>query len=480
MKTRLILLSILSIAAAAILSSCEDHRSDNMEEFQTMVYFRNGGEQSLTLYRTGEDGFYRIPVCKSGRNLNGTANAVVMPFDEAQMAMYNTKYETSYSLIPSNLYTFTDENRAALSEQKKVELAFGENDAYKLVYLSLKTVAISALMTANPDNEYVIPLQVFADENVSDDINIIVLKPDVEIPTVALQTIGVEPHKYTSASPAKETYTNVITLNMDENLWDFDCNIEVGDAAWLADYNYNNGKAYKAMPAGTYKLSTSKVHFAKGSLDAEFSIEITRSGMEMLADYAVPIVLKSCSKAEFEIDEAKSVFILNLILNPDEIALSADMVEVSANQSDDGDGAPALVDGKEATYWHSPWSGSVTNADPVYGVYIDISLKSPLNAIVFEYCTRAQNDNGVPYHVVIGVSNDKTTWTKIGEAATEEMSSAGMAQWITLTPMKHTSSFKYIRFGIAESRAGDLTINYNSSPAWTALAELHLYGTSDN
>ena len=46
--------------------------------------------------------------------------------------------------------------------------------------------------------------------------------------------------------------------------------------------------------------------------------------------------------------------------------------------------------------------------------------------------------------------------------------------------MKHTSNFKYIRFGVAESVAGDLRINYDSSPKWTALAELELFGTSDN
>ena len=174
------------------------------------------------------------------------------------------------------------------------------------------------------------------------------------------------------------------------------------------------------------------------------------------------------------------MYLLQLRLDPDQIDLTADMIEVSANHDGDGDGAPALVDGKEATYWHSPWGGSVTNADPVYGVYIDISLKSPLNAIVFSYCTRAGNANGVPTHVCVGVSNDKSNWTLIGDVATDEMASATAAQWITLPVMKSATSFKYIRFGIAESVAGDLRVNYASNPKWTALAEIQLYGTSEN
>lgn len=470
-------------AAVALLAAaaCEDHRSDNLEDFQTMVYFRNGGEQSLTLYRTGEDGTYRIPVCKSGRNLQGEASVEVIPFNEASMAIYNVQQETGYSLIPSSLFQFVDDNGSALPDQSKVKLEFGPEDAYKLVTIKLKTVEISALKEADPDRDYVLGFQLFSEGNVSQDINLIVLKPDIDIPSLALVSPGVESHKYTSASPAKQTYSNTVSLNMEENEWDFTCNIAPADAAWLTDYNYNNAKNYELLPKSAYNLPTTELHFTKGVLDASFDVEISREGMDMLKEYALPIILTSCSKPEFAIDQAKNAYILNVRMDPDQITLTADMVEVSANHEGDGTGAPALVDGDPTTYWHSPWSGSVKNADPTYGVYVDISLKSALKAIVLSYCTRAQNENGVPTHVVVGVSNDKTNWTVIegGDVATDEMASAGRATWITLPPMKHSSTFKYIRLGIAESVAGDLRINYDSNPRWTALAEIELYGTTD-
>ena len=112
---------------------------------------------------------------------------------------------------------------------------------------------------------------------------------------------------------------------------------------------------------------------------------------------------------------------------------------------------------------------------------MDIALKSPLKAIVLSYCTRAGNANGVPTHIVVGVSNDGASWTVLegGDVATDEMASATAAQWITLPAMKHSSTFKYIRMGIAESVAGDLRLNYASSPKWTALSEIELYGTSE-
>lgn len=472
---------ILLAAAASFSVSCTDHRDDHMEDFQTMVYFRNGGEQSLMLYRTGEDGFYRIPVCKSGRDLEGKTSAVVIPFDEAQMASYNVTYETSYTLIPADLFSFVDAERQPLSDQSKVELEFGKDDAYQVVYVSLKTVQLSALMEADPDAVFALGLQVFSPGKVSEEINLILLKPDIEVPQVSLVSPGVEVHKYTSASQMEETYTNTISLNMDENLWDFDCTIAVQDATWLADWNNANGKEYALLPANCYSIPETKIHFAQGTLEVPFTVTINRSNMDMLQEYALPIKIASCSKTEFSVNQDAATYLLNVRLDPDQITLTADMVEVSANHEGDGTGAPALVDGDTETYWHSPWSGSVTNADPVYGIYVDITLTTPLKAITFNYCTRKQNTNGVPTRVVIGYSNDKATWTTFsnGEYSTPEMAGAVGGQWFSLPVMKSDATFKYLRFGIAESVAGDLTVNYPSSPAWTSLSELQLYGTAN-
>ena len=479
MKTHLLTYILLLAGCAALLSSCEDHRSDYMEDFQTVVYFRNGGEQSLTLYRTGEDGLYRIPVCKSGRNLSGTATAVVIPFDEAQMAMYNISNESSYTLIPQNLYSFVDEGRTPLADQSKVDLEFGPSDPYKVVYLNIKTVELSALREANPESEYVLGLQVFADRNVSSDINLIVLKPDIEIPYLSIVNSGVESHNYTSASPMSETYHNTVTLNMEDNDWDFTCSIAPAGAAWLEDYNKANGRSYSLLPSSAYSLSDTELKFSKGELEASFDVVVNRESMDMLTEYALPIIITGCSKSEFSIDPGNNAFILNLRLDPDQITLTEDMVSVSHNQSGDGDGAPALVDGKESSFWHSPWSAAVSDPDPVFGVYADIALKSPLKAIVLSYCTRTTNANGVPVHVVIGVSNDGTSWTVIdgGDVATEEMATATTGQWITLPVMKHSTTFRYIRFGIAESVAGDLRVP--GTTAFTALAEIQLFGTDN-
>ena len=474
MKT---LFKYLIPAALALLvaAACEDHRSDDMEDFQTMVYFRNGGEQDLTLFRTGEEGLYKIPICKSGRNLQGVIDIVLMPFDQAQLSMYNIRNECEYMLIPSTCYRFVDENGAALTDQSKIELSFGASDAYKIVYLSVDTQAVSALQENDPEASYVMAFQIFSNGKVSADINYILLKPSVDVPQLAFLSPGVEVHTYTGTSQMSETYRNTVSLNMDENRWDFTCKLEVKDAAWLKSYNASHGTAYELLPSALYKLPESTLSFAKGVTEVAFDVTITRDGMDMMKEYVLPIVLASCSKKEFVINEDKSVYLLNVRLDPDQITLTESMISVSTSQTGDGGGAAALIDGDEETYWHSTYS--THDGDPTYGEYIDISLNVPLNSIVLRYCTRHNNNNGVPTHIVVYVRNESSeNWTQLGEEATDEMFNAAAQQWITLTPLKSEKSFKQIRVAIVESKAGDLRLS--GTTHYTALGELQLFGTN--
>lgn len=473
--------AVLALVAAA---ACQDHRSDYMEEFQTMVYFRNGGEQDLALYRTGEDGLYKIPVCKSGRNLKGEIEAILIPFDEAQLAIYNITYETEYKLIPPSCYKFLNEDGTPLANQESIDLDFGPDDPYKVVNLSVNTNAVSALQEADEDAEYVMAFQLFSGGKVSADINYILLKPDIEVPMIGLLNPGEEPHKFTSASQTSDVYTNTLSLNMDENRWDFSCTMEVMDQAWLDEYNMANAKEYVLLPASLYTIPEKVIKFTKGTTEATFKVNFTREGMEMLTEYALPIVFTSCSKPEFKIDEKKNVYVLTFRLDPDLIPLEEDMVSVSSQAPNDGGGAPALIDDNVLTYWHSVYS--THNGDPTYGEYVDIDLTKssttidPLKSIVFSYCTRSQNDNGTPHCVGVWVKAKKDDpWTQLGEdIETLEMTSATTNTWVTLPVLRSETAFSFIRFAVLKANpreSGDLRLEGTKN--FTSLSELQLFGS---
>ena len=101
---------------------------------------------------------------------------------------------------------------------------------------------------------------------------------------------------------------------------------------------------------------------------------------------------------------------------------------------------------------------------------------------MLSYQTRTTNSNGVPTHIVIGVTNDENAinvntgttdaWTQIGEVTSGLATDAG--EWCTLPAFHSETPFSYIRFGIAESLLGDL----RKTDRGTALSGLRLYGAN--
>jgi len=166
---------------------------------------------------------------------------------------------------------------------------------------------------------------------------------------------------------------------------------------------------------------------------------------------------------------------------PTEITLTAEMISACNVCSHDGTGVPALVDNDATTYWHSDWYYAVTTNDPVYGIFFDIALTSEISQAQFKYQVRSQNANSRPTHVVYGVSDDGTNWTKLeAEAATEEMQDATAGTWVTLPMIDLGGSYKYLRFGISDSadtNDGSLTgdLNFVGYKKCTNLAALKLF-----
>lgn len=476
------ILTYLSAAAClAGLAACEDHRSDHLEDFQTMAYFRNGGEMDIVLYRTGEDHVEDISVCKAGRNVQGEISVQVIPFDKAQMDAYNYINESLYTMLPSDLFAFKTAKTGGsyLGNQECVELDFGPTDSYLLLHLELDVEGILALQTANPDTDYRIGLQLFSEGKISDKVNTILLNPQVKVPKAYITKTGEDRYTYSSSDDEVAVYTNSVTLEVDENIWDgLTATISVLDQAWLDRYNNAAGRQYTLLPADAFSVSPLTLPFEKGAVISEFKLNVDRTKMDIATEYALPVMLTSCSKKEFEVDQEPYLIVVSL--NPDRITLTSDMVKVSTSSTyaSDAGGAPALVDNDVKTYWHSPWEKVIASPDPVYGAYIDIELNTALEMIAFEYCTRQGNANGVPTHIVFGVSPDGTTYTNVGACKNDEMASAAAGQWVMLPVTKFGGKYKYLRIGVAESVAGDLRKTYAtaSEQPFTAISEIRIYG----
>lgn len=458
---------LLLCGMGLFLGSCEDNRQEYQEDYQTSVYFRNGGDQTLKFYRDGENTVYEIPICKGGLDRNATGSVTVLTMEQSQLDMYNLENETNYRQLPDTCFRFLTD----------LEFVFGHKEDSKVMRIELLTEKISDAQEKDPGNEYVLALQVRANRTVSPEINLLILHLDINVPYLSLGTAGVVSDSYKNESPMEKAYSNRVVLGMDSR-WEFSCKLAVRDQEWLDTYNKKKGTEYKLLPTANYTLPDS-AYFKAGNNNAAFDISIERQNMEEFQEYVLPVYIASCSKPQFAIDENEetSTMLLNVRKDPD-IRLTAGMLESPFTQATDGQGMEALVDGEASadSWWHSNYSTSA--GDTVYGHYIDIKLNpdSPLSDIVLAYNVRAYN-NGAPTHIVVGVSNDGKHFTKIGEVK-EDLNVTGLA-YNRLPRFSSETSFKYIRFGIAVSRAGDIRQNVaEKTKFFTALSELELYGVN--
>ena len=214
------------------LSSCEDSRDAYLEDYQTLVYFRNSGEQVVSLYLTGENTTYNIPICKSGRDLEGTADAQIVAMDQAQLDIYNLENGTSYAQLPADCYKFLTEK----------SFTFSSDETYHVASVELMTNAVQALQEAHPELDYVLALQVYSSRSIRESVNLLLLSLEIDVPQLSFTKSGLVQSYYTGGSPMVNTYENSVSLNID-NHWDFKCDLEVRDQEWLEEYKQGKGNS---------------------------------------------------------------------------------------------------------------------------------------------------------------------------------------------------------------------------------------------
>lgn len=443
-------------------TSCEDSRDAYLEDYQTLVYFRNSGEQVVSLYLTGENTIYDIPICKSGRDLTATADAWIEVMDQAQLDIYNLSNGTRYAQLPAECYKFLTETT----------FTFSSNDAYQVARVELETGTVQALQAQHPELDYVLALQVYSSKKISESVNLLLLSMEIGIPQLSFATSGLVQSFYTASSPVVNKYENSVSLNID-NHWDFTCDLEVLGQEWLESYNAEQGTSYALLPAGSYTVPE-QVSFTAGSNSVPMEITVDRSNLALLQEYLLPVRLTNSSKTEFSTEGESGLYLLNVRLDPDKVTLTADMATSPYTNAGDGQGIAALFDGdvSASSWWHSYYGGGPVG-DPEWGYYIDITLNEPLSAIVLRYATRS-NPNAVPADIRVGVSNDGTSWREIGRV--NSGLPTGALEWATLPAMSSEESFTHIRFGVVTSAGGaggDLTVETYSC---VALSEMELYG----
>ncbi|MCD8183373.1 MAG: DUF1735 domain-containing protein [Bacteroides sp.] len=291
---------------------------------------------------------------------------------------------------------------------------------------------------------------------------------NVLTPTIGFETPGYIATDDITDNSGTITIQQKVTMPI-SNLWNFDFVIEV-DEDVLTQYNTENNETLNLMAQGSYQVKASA--FTAGKNSATVSISIDKSKLS-LGRQALPLRIKSISNTNFEIDAVSATCVIGANYTVPrsslvQIPLSLDMLSSNATVNGDGTGLTGLFDGRAGgKHWHGNYSG--TGFDPVYGQYIDFHLNSAINHFAYDFWTRFENSAGAPVSTDIYVSNDGSTWTKLGVVATaftkdDEEYNSGV--------FSSGTAFTYVRFAVTKSNAG----NCSNGAAYWNCGEMKIYG----
>lgn len=441
----------ITLAASCCLAytACDDNRDEFLDDFSTILTFRNCDEIAVEVYNTGENGEYSLIVNKSGSQLGTSTSASIDVMSNALLEIYNQEYGKEYQAYPQDCYMFNGD---------KV-LTFGPGDTYQTRKITLVTDKI--LEINKNEGEYVIPFML---QSSTDSINAerkyVFLKPTVIVPNISFEKTGYQINTISDATTENEIQLNLPAVFSVENKWNFDCTIQL-DESLLTEYNEKNGVDYAMLPQEAYALSNEgKVKFTAGSNSANLGIMVKRDKLSY-GNYVLPLKMTKCSSDFFEINASKFSCLFGISYVPDEsklhaVSLSRGMTAIHPNREVEGK-IEDMFDGNPDTYYHSDY-----DVEPGLPHWIQFNLNEPHTALMFEYQVRHNNNNGAPQRISVLGSMDGTKFSKI-MTITEGLPATTKGTY--KSPVLVGKEFKHIRLVVEATPVG------NSF----ALAELKLH-----
>ncbi len=437
MKKNLLYTILLAGGLLTFAVSCEDNKKEFLDDFSTILGFRNNGEQKLTLYRTGENFTTKAVVNKGGSNLKTTTKASISVLDASQLEIYNTENHTSYKMLPASCYEILG----------NTSFDFSRDDLYKTLDIELKTDEIYQL---TGENIHVLPLALSSPTDSVNSINNIVLfNPTVLIPKLFFEQTGYVRSSFEDGGETEKNFELGISLPT-ENKWNFTCTVEI-DEALVNEYNAKNGLNYSVLPEEDYQLSGDGVvtFTPENKLTSKLDIKVSSQSLKY-GNYVLPIRLVDSSKEEFEIDEDKNTCLYGISYVPEAsalqpITLKTDMLTSNAVEPSEGSLAN-LLDGDKTTYFHSAWSVAVDGDH-----YLQVNLEKPITAFSFTYTGRSSGSAGNPANIILMGSMDGVEYFKIDQIADGlPTATAGVYS----SPVFVSPEFKHLRIVVTKNQSG--------------------------
>lgn len=450
MKTNIFIFTTLFISL--IFSGCKNDMSENLDQYATILYFRNNGLREITLYNTSTEIDYEMVIIKAGYNTKSTPSVFVELMSNVQLDVYNDENYTDYFLMPQDCYTIKSNSQIDFQSSQ-------QNSNMKLSFNMKKLLAL------DNSKEYVIPFKLIGDigVEVNPKKNVTFIKPIISIPNLSFG-------KFKDNSIVDESSENIFSTTLPvvlpiENIWEFDVTLETSQDI-LNKYNEENGTAYRLMPKKAYSYDP-LVKFIPGTSAPMVNISVDKSQLGY-GKFAIPIKISSCSSEAFAIDETKDTYVLLYTYTSTEKAklikvnLSDSKIKSNAGSNSASNGYDKMIDGNVNTYFKS-------KADWPSNVYIDFELPTDCNKFFFNFTSPPNTGDGIKGNakgLKIYTSADGINYSQL-DNITDGLLTGNLEEYES----NIYSSVQKFRFVRIESTGN----NDPSQPNYISLAEFEIY-----
>ena len=458
---------IIFFLALVSLGACDDGCEDYLDQYESILYFKNNGEQHVTIYDTSNEASCEFTVIRAGYNSKKYSTVDVSVLDAVNIQIYNAENETDYKLLPDNCFKL-----------ETPTLAFEDTDNHKKVKAFFYIDKIKELDKAN----YILPLVL---NNSSDDINIdkrqIFIVPDIVTPYLYFEKSGYQPYKAEEGGETSFDITIPISMPM-ENNWDFDCTLKINPEL-LTAYNETNHADFELLPDNCYTLAE-KVSFVSGKSTSIATVKINIPDDLKFGKYMLPIELSECSMPTFDIKEGTNTYLAGIVYQKHiditelkEIKLTESMISSNARTEDFESLDPRtqlvnIIDGDINTSFHSYWAFHGYPSDFSEFPYIQVELPHVYSGFKFSYINRtaangSKNGNANPQELNIYTSENGTDFTLLKTLSDDLPLSEMGATYESELMVPMSGSFRYLRIESTHSKESILNA--------IAIAELNLW-----
>lgn len=459
-----------------ISTACNDGDTNfEIDEYTSVVYLKNNGATEVEFYNVNEDVKFITSINKGGTNNNATGGVELAVFSDKEMEEYNKETGSMYKILPKEYYVLPS------------NFVFGSQEMYHTLEVVLKK-NIGEL--DHKKNTYVLPIQLISkDFVVNNKKHRLLLKPNVITPEITLKNIGKQPAIEFSADDAINKTATVkipVTLSV-ENKWGFSAVFEKDEtilASSVQQYATLQGEKYTLLQKASYSFDES-LAFSSGETTKDFTINLDRKNLGR-GNYLLPIILKDCQGMPFSVSPLVCYIHLKITSELPQISLNIDQLYSNSHEHNPGDRVFSnLLDNDPSTDWQSQWwadtpplyEKELPKHDPIYGVYVDIKLNTPISSFMaFHYWTKAGNN--YPTHIQMYVGSNSGDLKLLKDYS--DLSPAKEVPFKTPElDISEKGAIKLVRIAMIKSRGGDLrgqVWDTNKCCSNVSMSEIKLFG----